>query len=156
MELRVTCTCGEVKVCLGNLHDRLTGDLQVLHQNLGEQVLTFARMGFEREQTPDGTPWTPLAVATIERRKGSAHPILRVQGDLYRSITVQASREKAVVGTNWPYARIHQLGGKAGRGGKVTIPVRPYLFSTGGDIPPRWLASLERLVSGYLEEGTHA
>lgn len=26
-----------------------------------------------------------------------------------------------------PYAAIHQLGGKAGRGHKVTIPVRPYL-----------------------------
>lgn len=151
MELRVTCTCGEVKVCMGFLQGRLTGDLQGLHQQLGEQVLAFVRMGFEREQTPEGTPWTPLAVATVKRRKGSAHPILRVQGDLYRSVTVQASHEKATIGTNWRYARIHQLGGKAGRGHKVTIPARPYLYSPGGGIPPRWQAALERIITRHLE-----
>ncbi|MES8537205.1 phage virion morphogenesis protein, partial [Cutibacterium acnes] len=38
-----------------------------------------------------------------------------------------AGRLQAAVGTNRVYARIHQLGGKAGRNRKVTIPARPFL-----------------------------
>ena len=34
---------------------------------------------------------------------------------------------KGVVGSNLVYARIHELGGLAGRGRKVKIPMRPYL-----------------------------
>jgi len=34
---------------------------------------------------------------------------------------------KGVVGSNLVYARIHELGGYAGRGRKVKIPMRPYL-----------------------------
>lgn len=37
---------------------------------------------------------------------------------------------KAGVGSNIRYARIHQLGGLAGRGRKVKIPARPYLGLT--------------------------
>jgi phage virion morphogenesis protein len=37
------------------------------------------------------------------------------------------------VGTNRVYAAIHQLGGQAGRGRKVTIPARPYLGVSAAD-----------------------
>ena len=39
----------------------------------------------------------------------------------------------ATVGTNEPYAAIHQFGGKAGRGRKVDIPARPFLALTPQD-----------------------
>ena len=32
-----------------------------------------------------------------------------------------------MVGSNLPYARIHQKGGKTGKGHKVDMPARPYL-----------------------------
>ena len=53
--------------------------------------------------------------------------ILLDTGHLRGSITYKASRTGVRVGTNVVYGRIHQLGGKAGRGKKVKIPARPYL-----------------------------
>ena len=43
-------------------------------------------------------------------------------GTLRRSITTFSNAEEAVVGTNLVYARIHDLGGMAGRGKSVRIP----------------------------------
>lgn len=151
MKLTIACHCGEVRTKLSDMQNRLSGGLADLHEALGLKLLSLARMNMERETTPDGTPWKQLAPATIKLRRGSAHPILRRSGDLYRSITVRADAQKAVVGTNWRYARIHQMGGMAGRGRNVRIPARPYLFSPGGSIPQRWHASLENLVKTYLD-----
>ena len=47
-----------------------------------------------------------------------------------RSIIYRAASDSVTIGTTPPskdYAAIHQFGGKAGRGRKVTIPARPYL-----------------------------
>lgn len=49
------------------------------------------------------------------------------------SITSDYTNDTAVVGTNEPYAAIHQFGGKAGRGRKTTIPARPFLKLTPED-----------------------
>ncbi len=51
----------------------------------------------------------------------------RSQTGLASSITSKYDDESAVVGTNKPYAAIHQFGGDAGRNKKVKIPARPYL-----------------------------
>lgn len=127
MRLTISCHCGEVRAEIGDMQGRLSSGLAGLHQRLGEQVLAFARIGFEREAAPDGTPWKQLSPATVKRRRGSAHPILRRRGDLYRSLTVQADATKAVVGTNWPYARIHQLGGDIQRaGGTVRLHFKKF------------------------------
>ena len=52
-------------------------------------------------------------------------------GTLKRSIKEDVRREgtgvRAVVGSGLIYARIHEYGGKAGRGHAVTIPMRQYL-----------------------------
>lgn len=47
--------------------------------------------------------------------------------NLMNSITSYYDNNVAEVGTNEPYAAIHQFGGKAGRGRKVDIPARPFL-----------------------------
>ncbi|VEH67135.1 Mu-like prophage protein gpG [Rodentibacter pneumotropicus] len=49
------------------------------------------------------------------------------------SITSEYTNDTALVGTNEPYAAIHQFGGKAGRGRSVTIPARPFLVLTPQD-----------------------
>ena len=49
------------------------------------------------------------------------------------SITRHYDATSAVVGSNLPYARIQQLGGKAGRGHKSEIPARPFLKLTEED-----------------------
>jgi phage virion morphogenesis protein len=59
---------------------------------------------------------------------------LQKSGQLASSISKRWERRSAVVGTNKVYGPIQQLGGKAGRGKKVTIPKRPYLKLTPEDI----------------------
>lgn len=59
--------------------------------------------------------------------------ILQVQGHLKNSIHRVAGRDQVEVGSNLVYARIHQFGGQAGRGRKVTIPPRPFLGIDDGD-----------------------
>lgn len=52
---------------------------------------------------------------------------------LMESITSEYNNDEVIVGTNEPYAAIHQFGGKAGRGRKVEIPARPFLALTPQD-----------------------
>lgn len=53
--------------------------------------------------------------------------------NLMNSITSYYDNDSAEVGTNEPYAAIHQFGGKAGRRRKVDIPARPFLVLTPQD-----------------------
>lgn len=60
--------------------------------------------------------------------------ILRSTSGLMNSIgnpanggVLNISERHVSVGSRLPYAAIHQLGGKAGRGGKVRIPARPFV-----------------------------
>ncbi|GAB6191145.1 phage virion morphogenesis protein [Desulfocastanea catecholica] len=91
----------------------------------------------EDQFAAEGKPqWQALAPATIARRtrqKTWPGRILQVSGGLAASITTQATDSSAAIGSNKVYAAIQQLGGKAGRGKKVTIPARPYLVFGSGE-----------------------
>lgn len=93
-------------------------DLRPVLREIGASLLTSTQRRFEDEQAPSGAPWAPIL------RSGA---ILRDSGRLYQSLTYAVGQSQVEVGTNVVYARIHQLGGKAGRGRKVTIKPRPYL-----------------------------
>jgi len=99
---------------------------------IGEHTLIATEGRFERQQDPGGRKWAPLKPSTRRRKK---HPkILTESGMLRGTIRYRLMGTNAVaIGTNRPYGRIHQLGGKAGRGRKVTIPARPYLGFSGTD-----------------------
>lgn len=66
----------------------------------------------------------------LKYRQGS--PLVDTE-NLMNSITSEYTNDTALVGTNEPYAAIHQFGGKAGRGRSVTIPARPFLILTPQD-----------------------
>lgn len=66
--------------------------------------------------------------------------------NLMGSITSDYSNDMATVGTNEPYAAIHQFGGKAGRGRKVKIQARPFLALT-----PQDEADILEDVQGYFQ-----
>ena len=95
--------------------------------------------------------WQPLAAATINKRiKGrtnltrlatknlqSRNPFkvtfLRplVGTGTLKKVTVKPAKNTVEIGSNpsaKAYAAIHQFGGQAGRGRKVTIPARPYIL----------------------------
>ena len=65
---------------------------------------------------------------------------------LMESITSEYNNDEVIVGTNEPYAAIHQFGGKAGRGRKVEIPARPFLILT-----PQDEADILEDVQGYFQ-----
>ncbi|MGC6344923.1 phage virion morphogenesis protein [Pasteurella multocida] len=66
----------------------------------------------------------------LKYRKGT--PLVDTE-NLMGSITSRYNNDSAEVGTNEPYAAIHQFGGMAGRGRKVKIEVRPFLILTQQD-----------------------
>ena len=93
-----------------------------LAANIGEALKSSTQDRFEHGVGPDGTPWEPSQRAL---KKGGK--TLVNNNILQNSIDWEASDSTVVVGTNNEYARIHQLGGQAGRGHAVTLPARPYL-----------------------------
>lgn len=100
----------------------------------------------------EGRPrWTPLASATIGQREKKGHwpgKILQVSGQLAASVTEKHTSRSAQVGTNKVYAAIHQFGGKAGRGHKVTIPARPFLKLDKGA-----LEEIKRVIGEWMARG---
>ena len=105
-------------------------DMTPLMRRIAGHLADVAEESFATEKSPDGVPWVDLAEITKVRRGERGHwpgQKLQVDGTLARSITTEFGRDYAQIGSNVPYARIHQLGGKAGRGRKVTILERPYL-----------------------------
>jgi hypothetical protein len=66
-------------------------------------------------------------VASLARRCARAGRTLSLTAGC-GALLVQATGSRAVVGTNVVYAAIHQMGGQAGRGGRVKIPARPFLM----------------------------
>ena len=106
--------------------DNLTDAMRVIAGFLRES----AEESFAREAAPDGTPWQPLAPATLseKRKRGYADTILQRQGTLVDSIQTDWDRRSAVAGTNIAYAAIHQFGGDIEQSARsISIPARPFL-----------------------------
>jgi phage virion morphogenesis protein len=147
MDIQVEINDREVRDLLTRLRDRAQ-DLTPAMQAIGAFYERSVVENFKAQTAPDGTPWTPLAEVTLHlglaRHKGwkkdgylsakgkrylTGKRILWERGDLEGSVHSQAGKTSVAIGTGGhiPYAAIHQFGGKAGRGKKVTIPARPYL-----------------------------
>ena len=116
-------------------------DLTPAFKNIGEYMVRERDTLFKEERSPEGRPWAPLADSTkhsIFRKKKTAKQgfrtlagkkILTQDHHLKRTV-YKAGSDQVVISpdkTSQAYAAIHQLGGKAGRGRKVTIPARPHL-----------------------------
>lgn len=101
----------------------IDGDVPYLLQSIGEAVESHVQTRFEEERGPDG-PWPPSLRALETGGK-----TLTKDGLLGNSMTVQLSADgtEVQVGTNTPYANIHQFGGRAGRNLASLIPARPFL-----------------------------
>lgn len=109
-------------------------NLRPLMKNIAGIFASSTEENFKEEGRPD--KWTDLAESTKKQRtKQKKWPgqILQVSGQLAASVNTQYDDDSAVIGSNKDYAAIHQLGGKAGRNKKVSIPARPYLLLTDAD-----------------------
>ena len=87
------------------------------------------RERFNKEQSPDGQKWKPLAESTKRRKKRHKRgqmKILHDTGALRRSIAYEAGNNSVKVGSVLKYARTHQFG-------RGKIPARPFLGVTEGE-----------------------
>lgn len=112
-----------------NNAERIAGILQKLSQATKKRTPLMRRIAGTMEagvlqNFNDGgrPPWQGL-----KYRDGN--PLVDTE-NLMNSITSEYDNDQAMVGTNEPYAAIHQFGGKAGRNKKVDIPARPFLLLT--------------------------
>lgn len=130
---------------LGNAVKRI-GNTRALMASIGEALVSGVKTRFKKEEDPEGKKWEPSARALAEGGK-----TLTKDAHLRDSIDYAATPTRVMVGSNLPYARIHQYGGtirpkkaKAlrfrGPGGEmimakqVTIPARPYLGVSEADM----------------------
>lgn len=100
-----------------------------LYGVLGETLKKIHAERFKQEIAPDGSKWQSLSPQTLARKKkkGKSTKILRQDGYLSDKTAYNYNDQNVEFGSDAKYARLHQFGGKAGRGGKVTIPARPWL-----------------------------
>jgi len=107
------------------------GDMRPAMRAISEAMLDSIEEALDSEANPEtGAPWPTLAPSTILRRLAKGKwpgKMLQVsQGGLASSFAASAGSNYAQAGSNKPYAAIHHFGGQAGRGGRTTIPARPY------------------------------
>lgn len=106
-----------------------------LMAEIGEALVSGTLDRFTKGEDPEGNRWEPSGRAWMEGADdGGFGKTLVDTGALRNSIDSIATPNSVMVGTNKEYARIHQLGGKAGRGRKVNIPARPYIGVSKADM----------------------
>jgi len=126
---------------------RAGADPKELWRDVGERLTESVSRNFEAGGRP---PWKPLADSTLLSMRGRAlkrkqkgrfalnlrksaaeriagKKILTGRGRLRRDIHYKSRGGLFQIGSNLKYARIHQKGGKAGKGHSVVIPKREYL-----------------------------
>lgn len=166
-----------VQAALKALSDKV-GNLQPVLQTIGEGITERTKHRFDTSTAPDGTPWKPNSAATLAmlgarlggqkskvKKDGSLNargarqlagkkPLIGDSQDLRRQFTLAASASSVTVGNTMQYAAIHQFGGKAGRGHKVTIPARPFLpVRLDGTLYPDEQALVLQALNYFLMEG---
>lgn len=123
-------------------------DLTIPMKQASLLMLASVNKNFQMSGRP--TSWVPLAASTLKEkiRKGySTRPLIRT-GFLRQSITAQSGRMEMRLGTAIRYGRIHEYGGRAGRGGSANIPARPYLLFQRED-----LDRIRKMILSYLTTG---
>jgi phage virion morphogenesis protein len=138
--------------------DQVAGELQVIAERcgnmlpamqiIGETGVASIQQNFMAGGRPNG--WQPLSPVTLAKKKGGSILVGQGQaGGLLGSIHAEPAADHVLIGTDKVYAAIHQFGGQAGRGRKVTIPARPYLMLQDED----WQEIKDQLAD-YIVMGT--
>ena len=134
-KIEVTFEDSEIRHALNRMASRAR-DMTPLMRDIGEHLLTTTRERFVDQESPDGTPWAPLAEGTRARKRHNADKILTESGILRGQLVYQAGRDRVEVGSPTIYAGTHQFGAAEGAFGATSkgapipfgdIPARPFL-----------------------------
>lgn len=121
--------------------NRFVDDMRPVWDEIGRELVESAHRRFRASVAPNGKRWLPT--------KAGNKPLIRT-GALMNSIRTNVTRRKMTVGSDLPYAAIHQFGGMAGRGRRTRIPARPYLMDEAGRLDRRDVASIERITRDFI------
>lgn len=133
----------EVRRVLERLVDQ-GEDLTPALEDIGEHLLASHHARFEREESPDGTPWAPLS-PKYAARKARERPNagILVWDDLLRSLVYQVQGDELFLGTGRIYGATHQFGRE-----EAGIPARPFLGLDADDE-----AAVLDILTEHLREG---
>ena len=139
----------ETQAAMGRLVAGMKSDF--FREQVGAEVQKFSQARvLAGGPAPDGQPWEKLKPSTLRHKKRP--DILNESGSMMDSIIWQLQGEDEVaIGSAMVYARIHQMGGKAGPNLRVTIPARPYLGLSGENrtmLNPKVRGWLQALLEG--------
>ncbi len=163
-----------VRDALSRLQARLEQAQPVL-ESIGEHSVERIKRRFETSSAPDGTPWKPNSQSTLDqvasrlgksfRKKGGAlnakgqarvtgkKPLIGESRALSTQIVRFTSQDSLTVASTPIYAAIQHLGGQAGRGGKVTIPARPFMpIMPDGQLYPEERDAILLDLNNYLAD----
>ena len=113
---------------------------------------------FEREESPDGTPWHPLAVFTQRERArlgfAAQHPILHRTGDLLRSFTEAGHPQHVYEKIDYHFGTLLLVGARD----NPRTPGRIALLNAGGVTTGPLLGMPEqgRALERYMNRGGFA
>ena len=177
MDITVTIDDHEVRAALEAVAERVNNLAPLFHE-IGQYYEGRVLENFAQESDPAGNKWAPLSAVTLMNRLGlqkgfkkngalsakgkkflTTKSLLFQSGNLRKSIHYQATATSVIIGTGSidkvsKYAAIHQFGGMAGRGKKVSIPARPYLAMNKGtelELAPRDRDAIVAMVSRYVQ-----
>ena len=158
MNITINVQSDAVQRALKRLSLRLS-NLSPIFRGIGADVVADAQLRFKDSRDPYGVAWKPLSfaarMARARRVSGGKSPLKRNgtfkkaafgafttakplldTGRLRNSVTFRLAGPAAVeVGTTVVYGPIHQFGGQAGRGKKVTIPRRSFIATKDRGLP---------------------
>lgn len=124
----VSLNWGGFDKAIGNAVKKMASR-KALMASVGEALVSGTIQRFDRQENPKGQKWQPSRRAVEQGGQ-----TLSDTGRLRKSIDYAATPKEVMVGSNAAYARIHQMGGKTGKGHKVTMPARPFLGVSDADM----------------------
>jgi phage virion morphogenesis protein len=172
MNVSITIDDAKVQEALKRLAAKVQ-NLRPALEKIGQEYEKRVRENFDKEADPEGNAWPKLSPITMMlaigkkkgfskkgglnsfgRRRITSKKLLYASGALSTSIHHQTDSNSVIIGStgNIKYAAIHQFGGKAGRGKKVTIPARPYLAMKEGTNGLKLAGRDKKMILDIIEE----
>jgi len=122
MQIEVKIDAADAQSAIARVLDFMRDPTRV-REAVGELLLDSAQNRIMAGgPAPDGQPWEPLSPAYLLTKKGPG--ILRESNKLMNKLRWQPTEDGIVIGSDRPYAAIHQLGGvikKKARDGTVRL-----------------------------------
>lgn len=116
----------ELTAKLGRVAEAMQ-DTSPLTAAIAGSLVAVTDDNFAAQGRPTWAGRKPSTTKSYQRQGLTYGGVLQRSGDLRARIVPSSNRDSASIGSNLPYAAIHQFGGMAGRNKKVKIEARSYL-----------------------------